>query len=88
MILKCVGGPMDGAVYVLSKNTEIPEERSTNRKPDGLWFDSADERGRNVQQQYVFDRLSEQGNHMTLCYRYDGLCVDTGIKMETSPAKE
>lgn len=83
MILKCFDGPMDGAVYVLSRNTSDPGERSTNRKPDGLWFDGKDEHGRNVQHQYAFDRNSPEGNHITLCYRYTVAVVETGIEMET-----
>jgi len=61
---------MDGATYVLSKRTKEPEERSTNRKPDGLWFDAFDEGGRSVQYQYAYDRLAEEGDHVTMCYRY------------------
>jgi len=83
MILKCLDGPMDGAHYVLSRKTEDPEERSTNRKPDGLWFDSQDKHGRNVQHQYRFDRLADDSSHQCLCYRYDGEVVETGIVMET-----
>lgn len=83
MILKCIDGPMDGAVYVLSKDTADPENRSTNRKPDGLWFDGQDEHGRNVQHQYKFDRYSEQGSHSVLVYKYDGQVVETGIEFET-----
>lgn len=83
MILKCFDGPMDGAVYVLSRNTGDPKERSTNRKPDGLWFDGMDEHGRDVQHQYAFDRNAEQGDHVTLCYRYSGPVVDTDIDFQT-----
>ena len=36
MILLCIGGPMHGAQYVLSKDVS---QRSTNRKPDALVFD-------------------------------------------------
>ena len=79
MILKCLDGPMDGAVYRLAQ-TPI----STTRKPDGLWFDGQDEHGRNVQHQYAFDRLAEGGDHVTMCYRYTGPVVETGIEMETS----
>lgn len=86
MILKCVEGPMDGAVYVLSRNTSEPEERSTNRKPDGLWFDGQDEHGRNVQHQYKFDRNSDHETHLALAYKYDGAVVETGIDFETEPA--
>ena len=39
MILRCVGGPMDGAQYALSRETVAPSQRSTNRKPDALVFD-------------------------------------------------
>ena|SRR3990167_516572 len=129
MILKCLDGPMDGAVYVLAKSVSVPlvpdgrsvgrviAERimmalgldhndfrkrdplviiaceiidqnipfgnSTNRKPDGLWFDGQDEHGRQVKHEYAFDRLAPEGDHVTLCYRYDGPCVMTGIEMET-----
>ena len=72
MILKCIDGPMGGAVYVLSKNTSDPAERSTTRKPDGLWFDGQDEQGRWVQHQYVFDKNSECGTHLALAYKYAG----------------
>ena len=88
MILKCVDGPMDGAVYALSRRTHEPENRSTNRKPDGLWFDAKDEHGRNVQEQYEFDRLADGGDHVTMIYRYTGKVVDTGIEMETSEVKD
>lgn len=88
MILKCLDGPMDGAVYVLSRNTEQAEERSTNRKPDGMWFDAKDEFGRNVQHQYAYDRLADEGSHVTICYRYTGQVVDTGIEMETTTRRE
>ena len=85
MILKCFDGPMDGAVYVLSRLTAEPSERSTTRKPDGLWFAGQDEHGRNVQHQYANDRLAEDGgSHVVLCYRYTGPVVETGIEMETS----
>lgn len=84
MILKCLDGPMNGAVYVLSQKTEQPEERSTNRKPDGLWFDAKDEHDRNVQHQYMYDHLGEAGDHVTMCYRYTGQVVDTGIEIETN----
>lgn len=76
MILKCIDGPMDGATYVLSRNTGDPTERSTNRKPDGVWFDGQDEHGRNVQHQYKFDKNSEHGTHLMLVYKYDGQVVD------------
>ena len=83
MILKCEGGPMDGAKYVLSRNTSDETERSTNRKPDGLWFDSQDEHGRFVQEQYQFDRNSEGVTHLQLVYKYTGQVVETGIAFET-----
>lgn len=72
MILNCIDGPMDGAVYVLSRDTSDPAERSTNRKPDGLWFDGQDESGRNVRHSYEFDRNSEHGRHLVLAYKYNG----------------
>lgn len=75
MILKCVLGPMNGAIYVLSKNTSDPAEQSTNRKPDGLWFDGQDKYGQNVRYQYVFDALSEHGSHVTLAYKYNGQVI-------------
>ena len=84
MILKCLDGPMDGAVYVLSRNTSDPAERSTNRKPDGLWFDGQDEHGRNVQHQYAYDRLDDHHVGIAMCYRYTGPLVETGIEMETA----
>lgn len=74
---------MDGAVYVLSKQTSDPQERSTNRKPDGFWFDAMpDDQGRPVQDQYKFDRNADGGNHLTLVYRYDGQVTDTGVEFE------
>lgn len=84
MILKCLDGPMDGVVYVLSKNTAEPSERSTNRKPDGLWF-SAEEDGYIVQHQYAFDRLADQATHLVMCYRYSGPVVESEIEMTTGP---
>jgi len=86
MILKCVDGPMDGAVYVMSKNTSDPDERSTNRKPDGLWFDGEDEHGRNIQHQYKSNKNIEHGPHLALVYKYDGQVVDTGIEFDTESA--
>jgi hypothetical protein len=80
MYLKLTDGPMDGAEYALSK---LREEPSTNRKPDGVWFDAIDDQGRNIKHEYKFDRTGEKGNHVTLEYRYDGIVVDTGIEMET-----
>jgi hypothetical protein len=74
---------MDGACYVLSRQTSDPAERSTNRKPDGLWFDGHDEHGRVVLHQYRFDRNSEHGSHLALVYKYDGCVVDT-----TTPSAE
>ena len=85
MILKCIDGPMDGATYNLSK---LPSEPSTNRKPDGFWFDEKDEHGRNVQEQYAFERSADGGNHVTMCYRYTGKVVDTGIAFDTEPASK
>lgn len=85
MILKCVGGPLDGAVYVLSQETIDPAKRSTTRKPDGLWFDGTDEHGRNVQYQYVADRVNAGNSpgHVQLVYEYSGQVVDTGVEFET-----
>lgn len=74
---------MDGAVYVLSRNTSDSSERSTNRKPDGLWFDGQDKHGRNVQHQYKFDRNDEYETYSALVYKYDGEVVDTNIEFET-----
>lgn len=85
MILKCFDGPMDGAVYALSRETSDPSNRSTNRKPDGLWFDGQDEHGRNVQHQYEFEMLEQMGDDVCQCYRYSGPVVDTGIDFETNP---
>lgn len=91
MLLKCIGGPMDGAVYALSRNTSDPAERSTNRKPDGLWFDGQDEHGRNVQHQYKNAGampLVDCKEPVATWYRYDGPAVDTGIEMETEQVPE
>lgn len=88
MILKCIDGPMDGAVYALSRDTSDPTQRSTNRKPDGLWFDGQDEHGRNVQHQYAGGNaipLVECKEPVVLEYRYTGQVVDTGIDFETNP---
>lgn len=85
MILKCFEGPMDGAIYVLSRETEDHENRSTNRKPDGLWFDGKDEHGRNIQHQYKFDRLDGELSSLCMVYKYDGKVVETGIEFETEP---
>lgn len=73
MILKCVGGHMDGAVFVLSRNTTI--------HPDGLWFNGQDEHGRTVQHQYKFDKSDD--DNRALAYKYEGPVVDTGIEFET-----
>lgn len=86
MILKCLGGPMDGAVYALSRETSDPNNRSTNRKPDGLWFDGKDEHGRNVQHQYgpgISMPLVDCKEPVVMEYRYIGQVVDTGIDFET-----
>lgn len=72
MILKCVGGgPMRGAAYVLSRDTSVPEERSTNRKPDGFWFDGRD-KGCDVRLEYEFDRNGDGGTHLVLEYKFKG----------------
>jgi hypothetical protein len=81
MYLKLTGGPMDGAEYALSK---LRDEPSTNRKPDGVWFDAIDDQGRNIKHEYKFDRLGDKGNHVAMEYRYDGIVVDTGIEIETT----
>jgi hypothetical protein len=73
MILKLTGGPMDGAQYPLSKKNDEP---STNRKPDGLWFQAQDENGRWVKEEYEFSRTGEKGDHVTLEYIYVGQCID------------
>jgi len=78
MVLKCIDGPMDGAVYELAK-----QGVQTNRKPDGLWFQRQDDAGRWVQDQYEFDRLALGGDHVTMMYRYIGPVVDTGIDFST-----
>ena len=86
MELKLIGGPMDGGRYVLAKETGAVGNRSTNRKPDGLWFDGQDEHGRNVQHQYkdsgILEDLERGG--VAMRYVYDGQVVDTGIEMETA----
>ena len=79
MKLQCVGGPMDGAMYTISKNNP-----STNRKPDGLWFDGTDEHGRNIQHQYRdAGRLAEDADGAIVQYLYDDAVVETGIEFET-----
>ena len=79
MKLQCVGGPMDGAVYAISKN-----KPSTNRKPDGLWFNATDEHGRNVQHQYrKTDVMYFDGDGGVVQYVYDDAVVETGIEFET-----
>lgn len=78
MILKCLDGPMDGAAY------SIASMRGTERMPDGLWFDAQDEHGRDMQHQYAYDRDADYNDHVTLCYRYTGPLVDTGLEMETA----
>lgn len=67
MILKCIEGPMDGAVYSLDRSG-----KNTTRKPDGLWFDAQEPGGHWVQHQYGFDRLAEGGDHVTMMYRFGG----------------
>lgn len=91
MILKCLDGPMDGAVYALSRETSDSQQRSTNRKPDGLWFDGKDAHGRNVQHQYAGGNampLVDCKEPVCLAYHYTGPVVETGIEMETSEVKE
>lgn len=61
----------------------IPFGKSTNRKPDGLWFDGKDEHGRNVQHQYRDSGTRDHVFGVELLYKYDGHVVDTGIEMET-----
>ena len=81
MKLQCVGGPMDGAVYLLSASDA---NRNASRKPDGLWFSTQDEHGRNVQQQYRKTRVmyfDDDGG--VVQYVYDGVVVETGIEFET-----
>jgi hypothetical protein len=79
MKLQCDGGPMDGAIYAISK-----DHPSTNRKPDGLWFDATDEHGRNIQHQYRdAGNLTEDADGVIVQYAYDGAVVETGIEFET-----
>ena len=75
MKLILIDGPMDGAEYVLSR---LQDEPSTNRKPDGLWFDAFDDSGRTIKHEYAFDRLNERGTHVALAYKYVGDVVDLG----------
>lgn len=90
MILKCIGGPMDGAVYALSRETADVKQRSTTRKPDGLWFDGQDEHGRAVQHQYKQSRGCESVDDIEVAipFDYDGPVVETGIEFETQPDGE
>lgn len=88
MILKCNDGPMTGAVYVLSRNTSDPGERSTNRKPDGMWFEGQDETGNWVKHHYEFDRNSENGTHLSLDYKYVGPTSDTVAVNFSESARE
>lgn len=77
MKLQCVGGPMNGAIYVISK-----DHLSTNRKPDGLWFDATNE-GRNIRHQYRdAGQLAEDADGVIVQYVYDGAMVETGIEFE------
>lgn len=81
MKLQCVGGPMDGAVYLLSASDV---NRTVSRKPDGLWFNTQDEHGRNVQQQYrKTDVMYFDADGGVVQYVYDGVVVETGIEFET-----
>lgn len=62
----------------------IPFGKSTNRKPDGLWFDGKDEHGRTVYHQYRDSALENLPIGVAMIYKYDGQVVDTGIEMETA----
>jgi len=76
MILQCVDGPMDGAIYHLDKT-----ERNTNRKPDGLWFDSKDEQGRNVRWEYIDTGLEQSGDDVVSLFSWIGGSVcEHGVK--------
>lgn len=81
MKLQCVGGPMDGAEYLLSANDA---NRNAGRKPDGLWFNTQDEHRRNVQQQYRRAEVVHfDADGGVVQYVYDGAVVETGIEFET-----
>ncbi len=85
MKLRLFDGPMDGASYSLAKDAP-----STNRKPDGLWFDRQDDKGRNVRDEYkeagTID--GENGIGVDIKYLYDGETVESGIGFETEPVAE
>jgi len=75
VIIQCVDGPMDGAVYHLDKT-----ERNTNRKPDGLWFDAKDE-GRNVRWEYIDTGLEQSGDDVVSLFSWIGGSVcEHGVK--------
>lgn len=90
MILKLVDGPMDGAVYPLSR-----DRQHTTRKPDGVWFDSFEcSTGRPMREEYKYEKCEDlgegmdRGSEVALVFRYDGQCVDTGIEMRTEEKPE
>ena len=68
MMFKLVGGPMDGAVYCLSRESDQP---STTRKPDGLWFDGKDDCGHDVQHQYRDTGLIDLPLGVAITYTYN-----------------
>lgn len=71
MTLLCYGGPLDGANFDLTG-----DEAKTNRKPDGLWFNTRDEHGRRAQEEYRFVRNIVRGETIYICYEHHGQLVD------------
>lgn len=84
MKIRLFDGPMDGAVYALDN-----ERPSTNRKPDGLWFDRIDDKGRHVRDEYV-DAGTIEGQLLgvDLKFVYDGETVQTEIEFDTTRRAE
>lgn len=73
---------MDGAMYTISKN-----KPSTNRKPDGLWFDGTDEQGRNLQHQYrdAGQLLEDADGEVVIQYTYQGAIEACGDFLPLTP---
>lgn len=75
--VKCIGGPVDGAIYRM---------RALNHDfPDGMWFNSVDEHERPVQNQYALGMAVNFHNTDSsgAIYNYCGQLIDTGLDFET-----
>lgn len=83
MRLRCVGGPMDGAKYVLSSRSQ-----STTRKPDRIGFDFIDDRGMHGHYEYIDSGTEDNGTGVDLIFKYYGIIMDTAAPFEKREQEE